>query len=144
MNPASVFGIFRSLFQRGHANQPDVAFPQLPGIIPETFTGNLLIAAAYLGAFNELTTLSSKYQQLTRKTYTLVIHRMAAWWLAAACLIVSISPCAFCAVTGVVHHAAQGKEAHCEQLSGRGVKEWRNLRNGEGTQEGGNFFWGEK
>ncbi len=75
MNPASVPTGLSTRFQRGQVNQPDMAFPQLPGIIPETFTSNLLIAVAYLGAFNELITLSPKRQLLTIKTYAPVIHR---------------------------------------------------------------------
>ena len=77
MNPASVPRAFRLLFQRGQVNQPDMAFPQSPGIIPGTFNDDLLITAACSGAFNELITVLSNVQQLTRKTYTLLIHRSA-------------------------------------------------------------------
>ena len=40
--------------KRGRANQPDSAFPQLPGIILETSGFNLLTAAIRLSSFNEL------------------------------------------------------------------------------------------
>src|SRR5262249_54781699 len=44
------------VLKRGPANQPGFAFPQLPGIILETFGFNLLTAAIHLSSFNELPT----------------------------------------------------------------------------------------
>jgi hypothetical protein len=41
--------------QRGQDNHPALAFPQSPGIILETFHGNLLTSISRLSSFNELT-----------------------------------------------------------------------------------------
>jgi len=54
VNPASALRILRCGLKRGQANQPDSTFPQLPGIILETFGDNLTTAAHCLSSFNEL------------------------------------------------------------------------------------------
>jgi hypothetical protein len=60
VNPASANPTLRPDFMRGQANQPDSAFPQLPGIILETLNLILSFAAQHLSSFKELPTSYQK------------------------------------------------------------------------------------